>query len=186
MFTSKWRPPVRVSSMSPMPRQPVATSRPVPGGRIAPTPQALALCDESAPRVGVESAAGPPCLRPFPGLMTTCSTDSMPRQGVIHGTQAGSSPEWNEVRGRPSCVSIALRRDQGERLVLEGELHVLHVEQALILLHQRVSSARAGSGSAHPRPDPPGVARTGTRPDEFRYQTEFQKILRLHFGKISP
>ena len=92
-------------------------------------------------------------------------------------------PSMIERRPRaPVWRSIALRATDDERLVLEGELDVLHLEQPLILLDQRV----LGLGE-----DPLQrvlveiLERRDDRQtaDEFGDEAEFQQIFRLHLAE---
>ena len=64
---------------------------------------------------------------------------------------------------------------RAERLICQGQIDALHLEQALVLLHQRVPRLREDAGSA--RRDPRGWANTGSRPTNSG--------MRLYFGKFS-
>ena len=72
-----------------------------------------------------------------------------------------------------------LARDRAQRRVIEFEVHILHVEEFLILPHQRV--LRLGQ-NAHQRILIELAERRDHRQtaDEFRNQPELQEVLGLH------
>ena len=124
--------------------------------------------------------AAAPCLRRPRGQITTSSTPSRLRQ-VEHGVEQDAFHD----RAQAARAGLALDRlagDRVQRLVREGQLDVLHLEQPLVLLDQRV--LRLGE-DLHQRGFVEILQRRDHRQtaDEFGDQAELQQILRLDLAE---
>src|SRR6266545_5050754 len=137
----------------------------------------LALRCVGASGVDIERPCG--ALHNFPGDHHLL--DAFEARQVEHGVEQDALHD----RAQPPRAGLAVDRlagDGAERLICQGQIDALHLEQALVLLHQRVLRLREDAlegqlveileGGQHGQP-----------PDEFGDEAVLQQILRCDLAE---